>query len=426
MEMSLRGGKIRAFTALSYLAVAVLSGVAGAQQIQRIAAIVNDEVISAHDLEERLRLVLASAEVSDTTLNRRRLRVSVLRRLVDEKLQVQEGRRLNIRLTSEQIDRAIELLAKQNNTTVDGLETMLARRDIRLGSLLTRIRADLVWSTLLARRYAGTIQIGDDEIDEVIARLDADKGKPEHRISEILLTVNDPDEDEEVRRNAQRLAQEARGGARFEAIAQQFSQATTASLGGEVGWVRPGQVAAEIEAELQNLGVGEISEPIRAVGGYYVIKLHDRRSILAGGPSAATVSLKQMLFPRNPDAAPDEVERQSRRAAAIADTVQGCADFETAVRELGTPGSGDLGTVRVGDLPPEFRAAVAELAIGRASAPIKRQQAIHVLMVCERNDSGPQEPDREEIRFSLHQQRLALVARRYLRDLRRDAVIELR
>ena len=426
MGMSPGGSSIRALILLSCLAFVGAAGAARAQQIQHIAAIVNDEVISAHDLEERLRLVLASARVPDSAENRRRLRLQVLRRLVDEKLQVQEARRLNVRLTSEQIDQAIEILAEQNNTTTEGLSTVLAQWNIRLGTLLTRVRADLVWSRLLALRFGGMIQIGDDEIDEVIARLNANKGKPEHRISEIFLTVSDPDEDEEVHRNAQRLAKEARDGARFEAIAQQFSQAATASLGGEVGWVQPGQLAVEIEAELRNLAIGEISDPVRSAGGYYVIKLNERRKILGGGPFEATVSLKQMLLPLNPGSGPEEPESQMQQAARIANEVRGCADFGAASKELGAPGSGDLGKIRVGDLPPEFRDIVAELEIGQPSAPIRRQQAIHVLMVCERDDSGAKVPSRAQISASLERRRLALMARRYLRDLRRDAVIELR
>ena len=426
MRMSLGGMKRPAVMMLSCLAFAAAAAGAGAQQVQYISAIVNDEVISAHDIEERLRLVLASAQVPDTPEIRRRLRDQVLRGLVDEMLQVQEAKRLNIRLTSQEIDRAITRVAKGNKTTADGLAAFLAARNIGLGTLLTRLRAELIWTKLLALRFAGTIQVGDDEVDEVIARLNANKGKPEYRISEIFLAVNTPDEEEEVRRNAVRLADEARRGAPFEAIAEQFSQAATAALGGEVGWLQPGQLGAEMEAALQTMSAGDISNPIRAQGGYFVIKLHDRRKILVDAPHDATVSLKQILIPLEKGASPEEVNRRRQLAAAIASAVRGCADFDAIARERNTPGSGDQGMIRIGDLAPKIRDAVAPLEIGQPSAPIERPSDILVLMVCERSGAKTSIPSRDEIRDNLMQQQLTLMARRYLRDLRRDAVIELR
>ena len=419
-------GAMKGLAAIILWCLAFATATADAQQVQYILATVNNDVISAQDLEERLRLFLATAQVPDTPEIRRRLRPQVLRGLIDEKLKVQEARRLNIKLTSQDIDRALSQVAQRNNISEDGIEAFLAAQNISPGTLLAKIRAELIWSKLVTLRFAPTIDISDDEVDEVIARLNANKGKPEHRISEIFLAVSNPDEDEEVRRNAERLADEARRGAPFEVIAKQFSQAAAAERGGEVGWIQPGQSAAEIEAALRAMPVGGISKPIRAEGGYFIIKLHDRRRILVDEPYDARVSLKQILLPLAANADPNEANRQRQLATTIASTVQGCSEFEAITKELDPAGSGDLGTVRIGDLPPQLRDAVAKLEIGRPSAPIERQSGIHVLMVCERSGSRSGIPGREEVQSDLLRQRLDLMARRYLRDLSRDAMIELR
>jgi peptidyl-prolyl cis-trans isomerase SurA len=408
-------------------AAAILTTRAGtAQNVQHISAIVNDEVVSAYDVELRLRLILASSRVADTPENRRQMRPQVIRLLVDEKLQLQEARRLNVKLTAAEIEGAVSRLAEQNKVPVEDLEPMLAAQNVSFGTVLARLRADLAWRKLVRGRFVRSIQISDEDIDDVITRLNANKGKPEHLMSEIFLAVNSPEEDEDVFRNADRLRKEIQEGALFEAVARQFSQAATSEGGGAVGWVQPGEAAAEIQTVLNTLEVGAVSEPVRAEGGIYLIKLHDRRKILVDEPFDAIVALKQILFPLTPEASPENIEAQRQRGAAIANTVRGCDNFEAAAKELGTAGSGDLGRVRIGDLPSEIRDGVVNLEIGQPSAPLQRPTGIHVLMVCDRSAKRSTIPGRDEIREGLMQQRLALMARRWLRDLRRDATIELR
>lgn len=427
MRLSISDTRRGAMFALATLVALGLGTIAAAaQNVQHISAIVNDDVLSINDLEERLGLVLISSRLPDTAESRRRLRAQVLRRLIDEKLKVQEATRLNVKLTGEEIDRAIDRMAEQNNTDTAGLASFLATRNLSLGTLLIRVRADLVWTKLLTRRLRRGNRISDEDIDEVIARLSASKGKPEHLISEIFLGVGTPDEDDEVRSNAERLAKEARGGAPFEAIAGQFSQAATASIGGDVGWVQPGQAAAEVEAVLATMKVGEISDPIRAEGGYYLIKLRNSRKILVAEPFDAVVSLKQILLPLSPDGGSATAQQKRELAKTISATIKGCADFEEISKQFEGSGSGDLGTIRVGDLPPPIRDAVVALEIGQPSPPIERETGIHVLMVCDRDAPRTGMPTRDEVRDGLLRQRLALMSRRYLRDLRRDAVIELR
>jgi peptidyl-prolyl cis-trans isomerase SurA len=193
-----------------------------------------------------------------------------------------------------------------------------------------------------------------------------------------------------------------------------------------VGWVQPGQVAVEIQAVLNTMEIGAISDPIRAEGGVYLIKLHDRRKILVDAPFDAVVALKQIRLPLAPGASAQAIDNERRRAVDIAQNVKGCEQFTAAAKSLGTEGSGDLGKIRIGDLPAEIRNAIVNLEVGQASGPVQRPSGIHVLMVCDRTAKRSRIPERPEIRSGLMNQRLALMARRYLRDLRRDANIELR
>ena len=397
-----------------------------AQGVQHISAIVNSDVVSAFDIEQRLQLVLFSSGVPDVPETRRRLREQVIKILVDERLQLQEASRREVRLTSIEIEERIERLAAQVNVSVADFPAYLARQNVRMGTILTRIRAELAWQKLIAGRFARSVRVSKQEIDEALLKIQTDRGKPQHLVSEIFLAVNDPQDEPTIEADAQRLRDEIARGASFEGIAQQFSQSATAAAGGRLGWVQPGQIAPRIEQALLAMEEGDVSDPIRSEGGFYIFRLHDRQRILEVDPADTRVALKQILV--DLPAARDEpsLAAARRKAAEITQLIQGCDNFDEIAKAQGDPGSGDLGRLRVGDLPRDLGDVVGALRVGEVSAPILRQSGMHLLIVCERDEPVINIPDAGQIRASIVNNRLALMARRYLRDLRRDAVIEYR
>lgn len=191
---------------------------------ERIAAVVNDEVISLSDVHARIRLALLNAGAQDSAETRQRLTPQVLRQLIDERLQLQEAKRLGVSVPSKEIDEAIGRIAEQNRMGRPQLEAMLKAQNVPVSTLREQVRALLSWQRVMQRRIRQEVVIGDEEIDAVMQRIKANIGKPEYLVAEIFLAVDSPDQDEEVRRNAERLVEEVRRGGNFAALARQFSQ----------------------------------------------------------------------------------------------------------------------------------------------------------------------------------------------------------
>ena len=292
---------------------------------------------------------------------------------------------------------------------------------------MDKIQAEIAWGKVIRRRILTRVDISDEEIDEVLTRLQSRRGLEQRLVSEIFLAVDAPEQAENVRQLALRLVQQIRDKSPFGAIAQQFSQGVTSRLGGDIGWIGEGELALELEQALANLPVGGVSEPISSPGGYYILYLRDKRRLGESSALDARVSLKQIYIPLPASTSEQLIKARTADADRISRQISGCDAFDTYGRTLEIGESGDLGTVRVGDVPPNVRDVIGKLEIGKASAPLRMQEGIRILMVCDRQaEAAAPLPDRNTIRERLGRQRLDMMARRYLRDLRHDAVIESR
>lgn len=408
---------------------ALLLGIAtpaSAQDIQRIAAVVNDEIVSVFDLVERVKLVALSSGLEQSPEVMKRLGPQVLRGLIDERLRLQEAALNNITVTDEELSSAMRSLEERNKLPAEGLEQFLKSRAVDPETMITRLRAQIAWVKLLRQRQRSSLVISDDEVDAELDRLRASQGRPEYDILEIFLLVESPDREAAVRQNARRIMEQLDAGADFAALARQFSEGATARQGGDVGWVLADQLADEVAVKLSNLRPGQILGPVRTGGGFLIVNLRNRRQRMIGNPDETQVQLKQIVLeiPAEEDEA--EMARQSAKAQSLRASVSGCEDMARAATEIDPTVSGDLGTLRLKDLPPHFRDVVSNLPVGKISEPIRTKLGLHLLMVCDRIDAGPALPSRQEIRDSLAEKRLESLARQYLRDLRRNAFVEVR
>jgi peptidyl-prolyl cis-trans isomerase SurA len=417
----------RTLAVLLIVLVSTLLPQAGhAQQIQQIVAVVNDEPISRYDMEQRLRMIVSSTGLKANNQTIRRLQPQVLQALINERLQLQEAERNNIRVSDNEIKSSIARLEAQNNIPPGSFPEVLARSGIEIYSLEEQIRAQIAWHKLVARRLGPTVNVGDDEIDAILDRMKSNQGKQENLLGEILLTVDSPADEADVRQTAQRLVEQIRNGAQFPAVAREFSQGATAAAGGDAGWVQPGQLPRPVEAALAGLKVGEVSNPIKTATGYSIVLLRDRRTILGANPLETELTLKQIVLPLATDASSSTVNSHLARANSLRQRLDGCSNVEALGKEINSPMSGTLGRMKVGDLPEQFRKAVADLQVGQSSVPVRSEAGVHIFVVCDRAAPPSNLPSREGIRQSLVEQRLALKAQRYLRDLRRDALVEIR
>lgn len=392
----------------------------------RIVAVVNDEMISGYDLDQRVRL-LTGGNLPPAQDQRNRLTAQVLRSMVDERLQLQEAKRLNIRVEPKEIDEALARIEKQNDVPPGQLAERLKSEGMNVESLEAQVEAALAWMKVVRRRGGRFAAVNDDEIDETMATIKENSSKPSNLVSQIFLPVDSPQDEAQVLNNANRLLEELRAGAGFGRLAQQFSQDTSAREGGDMGWLKVGQMPQEVESVLAQMPIGAVSKPIRSAEGYHIVAVRDRRAPAgAGSENDIQVSLHQLIVPVPANARPEHVTGQRELAQTISETVNGCADLEKAAKELGSPASGDVGMMRVGEMAAELRKVVLGLKPGQASAPLPTEGGLQILMVCERTDPPSNLPSRQDVQRMLAEQKLELQARRFLRDLRQTAFVDIR
>ncbi|WP_245986947.1 peptidylprolyl isomerase [Azospirillum thermophilum] len=248
-----------------------------------IAAVVNDEVISVSDVNARIRLALVSNGAAENPETRQRLAPQVLRQLIDERLQLQEAKRNGVTVSQADIDEAIKRIGEQNRMSRQQVEGMLKAQGVPVTTLQEQVRALLAWQRVMQRRMRQEIAIGEDEIDAAMERAKANIGKPEYLVAEIFLAVDTPDQDDDVRRTADRLVEEIRRGGNFAALARQFSQSAGAASGGDLGWVRSGELSNELDRSLATMRPGQLSAPVRTATGYHILLVRGQRAYGSGG-----------------------------------------------------------------------------------------------------------------------------------------------
>jgi peptidyl-prolyl cis-trans isomerase SurA len=393
----------------------------------RIAAVVNDEVISVGDVQSRLRMVMLSSNFPDSPETRQRIVNQVLRTIVDEKLQLQEAKKQNVSATDDEVNKAISQIEKQNNMQPGQLDGVLKAHGIDRSALVEQVTASIVWAKLVRRLLAQTNAVSDEEIDDALKRLKESINEPQSRVAEIFLAVDNPQQEEDVRRLAERLIEQMKHGARFSAVAQQFSQSATAAVGGDLGWLRAEQLSPELAKVVTPMRPGELSPPIRTAAGYYLMLVLDRRSgRLSASDEEATLHLVQVVFPLPPQAS--EAMRRSAllEAQNTRTTAKNCAELLKIGKEKGSAQLSSEGHLRINQISAAVRTIVTGLQVGEPSRPIVQKNGVGVIMVCDKEASNSTLPSREELADQLTRQRAENLARRYMRDLRRAAFVDVR
>lgn len=404
----------------------VTAGTALGQEIDRITAVVNDDIISVRELEGRLKMALIFSGMQDGLEARRRVAPQVLRKMIDERLQMQEANRLKISLSAADVEAGVAMIEQQNRLPKGALLANLARAGVDPQLARDQIKADLTWMRVTGRSLSSQVKVGEDEVTDRLEALRERRGHPEYLVAEIVVPVDNPAQEDEARQAAERLLEQLRAGAPFPALARQFSRSPTAGNGGTMGWLAQNSLDDEIAGPVQQLAKGQVSPLIRTSSGFTILQLIDQR--IAGqvaNPEDAQVTLSQIVLPMPKDAPPKH--ELMARAAQITGPAKSCPELEAIGRRLGAPIVGSMGTKRVGELSGALRRVAAALPANRASDPLDSADGIQVVMVCERVESMTvSDPSREQVRRMIEDERMDMLARRYLRNLRRQAFIDIR
>ena len=395
--------------------------------VRRATAIVNGTIITGTDVEHRVAMVLDANDAANIPEEElKRLRLDVLRNLIDETLQIQEAAALEMAVTREEVQEAYARLANERyNGSTANLDAYLRSIGSSPQSLKRQIEGELAWDRLLRRNVAPFVQVSSGEVNELYERLQASRGTDEYRIGEIYLSAT-PANQAAVAENAQRIVEQLRQGGSFVAYARQFSEASTAAVGGDLGWIKLEQLQnPQLEAVAREMTPGQLAGPIEIPGGFSILYLIDKRQVGMADPRDAVLSLKQIAIDFPPDISEDDARQRVAAFAQAVQQIRGCGEADSAGAAIGAQVvSNDDIAVRA--LPEALQNALLELNVGQATPPFGAlDEGVRVLMLCGRDDPAPTAgPDRDTLMAQLEDDRINKRAQRYLRDLRRDAVID--
>ena len=415
--------------ALSFAIMAATQAPSSPAQATRIVAVVNGDVVSNADVDNRARLFALSTALPMTPDVLDRLKQQITRLLIDERLRMQEVQRRHIVVSDKAIADAIRGIESRNGMPNGALRQKLAADGVSLRTLIDQLRTQLGWGQVLREQLGEKATITEAEVAEQQRLQTQLVGKPEYRVGEIFIPVEDPANTADAQRFAETVIAELRRGAAFAVVAAQFSQNQTALQGGELGWVQPNQLDPGVARLVAEMPVGAISNPVKVPGGFSIATLQGKREI--GRDVGTAVSLRQTFFPfstpLNPQAPTDQQKQMLEKARNLSASVHSCEQMEQASKANNSPRPADPGDVRLESVnPPAFRQMLASLPFDRASQPLVTAEGIAVIIVCSREEKNLAQVSKQELQVQLLNKRVELLARQLDADLHRRATSRLR
>ncbi len=392
--------------------------------VRRATARVNGEVITGTDIDHRLALILAANDNKLPDDEIARFRAQIITNLIDETLQIQEAAANEIEVTDAEVDQYFARVAQQNfNRPPAEVEKYLASVNSSVATLKRQIKGELSWSRLLSRNVRPSANVSDDEVNAIIERIKATKGTTEYRLGEIYLSAT-PETMPAVTENAKKIMDQLRAGGNFVAYARQFSEASTASVGGDLGWLSLAQLPETLAKAATEMSANEVVA-VPSPGGISILLLIDKRQVATSDPRDSVLSLKQIAITFPAGTTEAQVTPLVKRFSEETQKLNGCGTADAMAAQLGAEVVNRDG-IKVRDLPGPLQQVMLELQIGQSTPPYgSLQDGVRVFVLCGRDQ--PQDAATEsfdEIMSRLEEERVNKRARIYLRDLRRDAVID--
>jgi len=402
---------------LSAIATLLLTGTAYAQSPHGIAAVVNNDIVTTHDLRQRTLFMVATTGIERDEQSIARAQQQALRNLVDEHIQMQEAEKYEQTISDEEVNQSVARLIGRNGLDPNEVVQRLASVGVSIETMREQVRSEIAWQRIVNGLYGSRIRISDAQIDETLNRLSANASKPNYRVAEIYIEAS-PDIGgmDGAMEGANAMIQQVANGAPFPLLAQQFSSSPTAAKGGDMGWIREGELRPEVDKVIVQMEKGNLSKPIQVPGGVYVVALLDKKVSQAD----TLYKLKQVIVES------DDTNTAQSKLTALRDTLKSCETLDDDIDGVEGITSADMGEIKSSDLSDQVLGLLERTDVGSLSDPIERPNGAASILVCSREASGSDIPTRDEIEDRLMDQQLAQASKRHLRDLRRKATVVVR
>lgn len=391
-----------------------------------IAAVVNDDVITTQEVEDRALLVMALTGQGATPESRARLVSATLGTLIDETLQLQEAKRQSVTVKDEEITAAMAGLEKARNRPAGSLLGFVESAGLSKESITNQFKAQIAWNKAVSRKIRRTLNVTDAEIARAQQAALTPRNVPQVLISAISLPLLTPKDEPQVATLAKSLGDRLNKGESFESVARSMSTNKNVVLVPTL-WVDEAKLEPGIAQAVRNVEKGGYTQPIRSQQTYQIIRLLDRREVPPVSPNTE-VAVKQMQLSLPPTAPIKEIDALMQIAKDVQANPGTCGEAGIAGIE-----SFDGLDIRVNyvrstfkQMNDEMRSLVIPMGVGDVSVPYATKSGLELLMLCEKIEAPLPLPDREQVKDKIFAERAELEAERMLRNLKRDAFIEIK
>jgi len=398
--------------------------------VDRIVAVVNDEVITQNDLNERVNLVIRQLQRQGGQIPPSdQLSRQILERMINDSVQLQLAKENGIKVDDSTLDKTIERIAQENNLSMTEFRAALDRDGVKYPRFREDIRHEILLARLREREVENGIVVTDAEVDTELARESKEASSDsEFRLAHVLVMVPQqatPEQIEQRHRRAVLALSELRRGANFAQVAATYSDAPDALQGGNLGWRPAARLPQLFQETLEKLQPGEVSDILRSPNGFHIVKLLEKRGKAAAGGVQQTHVRHILVRARDGLSEAEARERLKKLRAQI----ESGADFAEVAKNNSEDSSaskgGDLGWVAPGDTVPEFERVMNSLKDGEVSEPIQTPFGWHLVQVLGRR-SDEMSPDRKRIaaRQSIRARKADEAYQDWLRQARDRAFVE--
>ena len=412
--------KWRGIACAALMVIGLLGSEASAQAIH-IAAIVNDEVITTSDVDDRRTLIMATNNISNTVEAQQKINPRVLETLISETLQMQEAKRLSIEISDAEIAGAMKKIDATRQQQDGSFENFLTKNPSLRRTVNAQIRSQLAWNKVVERKLKRSVNIAQDEITRAQRSEAAAPGVPELQIAAISLPIRTKSDEARVAKLAKDLSDQLNNGTDFITLAKQLVGTNQADLSPPT-WVLESDLQPAIQQVLRGLSLKQITQPLRSQNSYQLIELRDRR-LSKPQPDETEVLIKQISIPLpHKDKNALKVARDTTNA--IRANPGGCDDVKLGAMD--TKATATLVRVTYKQMSRDLRNVVEHLGISEVSDPLLTDTDVKLVMLCERIEPPVALPAAEDVRRKLFSDKLELEAAKYLRNLRRDGYIDIK
>ncbi len=401
-------------------------------QLDRVVAIVNDEAVTQHDLDEQKRVALEQMKAQKVTPPAPDvLEKQVLDRLITERALMQYAKTSGLKVDDVQIERTIERIAQENKLTPDQLRQAVIKEGIPFDQYRDGLRKEILLQRMRDREVDARIQVTDAEVDGFLATMASQTGgDTEYRLAHILVLAPDqgtPEQIEAKRKRAEEALRQIRAGADFAQVAAGFSDAPDALQGGALGWRAPARLPSVFAEPVRTMKPGDVSGVLRSASGFHIVKLLETRNV--NEPTVVEQTHARHILIKVNEAT-SEAEAKAR-IDRIRERIESGAKFEDQARlnseDASSVKGGDLGWISPGDTVPDFENALKTLQPGVVSAPVRTPFGWHLIQVIERRTQDiTAERRRDQARLALRQRKSDEAFQEWVRQMRDRAYVEIK